>query len=461
MRAKNSKYSGYTKRPPKKQYTQAEKNAFKQQAQKNLEFFYQTQAAKTISMLTSEPKPAGPPAAHLPFNPTTGATFNGINSFILNQYMLEKQTNDPRFCQGNQVKRFGEKVHILKGETGIRLLLPRKIKVRDGKAEDETVLDDLGLGENDNLFEDMDDGHVIVFRPYSFFHASQLNNVPSWEEQPPINWQQSDFVERLVETCGVKLVHGAQEPVYTVANDTIHMPSKRHYQSPEDYAAALLKQWYMATSASMREGRIPGPSKIGEGLLNQGAESLRAETFSLVASQTLGLPYKSEAKDIDIKCWQKQLAENPRHIVGQTAHATNMVNTALQFAQGVQPAVDWFPDQSTWPSNNDLDIALNEPEQNSELVTRLSGFFPDDKNFTVNKGDDGKIYFESGMFKDRDTNQVTPEGITEALRIRAAMMDEYEGIELDIEDVNGNISLSVDPSSIREPDADLGYSPTN
>lgn len=450
MRAIKSKtYSGYNR---KKEFSPEEKAAFKAQSKKNLEAFHQNAAARTLSLLTGKKELAFMPALSLPRNPATNSVFQGANSWILSQYMIENNLSDPRFLKGYQAKRLNPKAHIRKGEEGIHILEPVKYEIKQGQVNEELVGEGISAEEQDAIFGDVRDGHVTYFRPHSVFHASQFKHMPAHRGQAKVlDMPKGQLAESLVQACGIKLVFGADRPAYALSTDTIHMPGKRNFQSQEDYAAALLKQWYMATASPAREGRFKGPSSIGEGLLNQAAEALRAETFGLVAAQTLGLPFKLSTQPVYIKCWDKQLNENPRHITDQTAHATNMVNTVVAFAQGNQPKLAWFPDKSTWPtaSAGDLDHALN---QDDTLVSQIQQIVADKSlGFVETQGQGGQLVYSCNDNRNNETGQVGEQDVMAAFEIREALLNEFRDLEIDVEDQDGTIVLRIDPESL-EPD---------
>ncbi len=457
MRARNANtYSGYT-RPA---YSSEYKSEFRAQTQKNLEAFYQTYASKTIDLLSGHNGKKAQPSTMLPYNPVTGHVFTGINSFVLTQHMLDNDLSDARFCKFNQASKLGEKTHVMKGGNGVQILDPVEIKIPSPGTSDDKLEEQIMFADEQDAIFQGDEGKTIFFRPKSVFHASQINNAPDPEVFfEPIDWQNSDMVERLVEASAIKVAHGTKDAVYTVGTDTIHMPAKRVFDSPEAYTASLLRQWYSATGSKTREGRFEGPSRIGEGILNQAAEELRAEAFSLVASRTLGLPYKMNVDPTYQKCWDKQLVENPKHIVSQTTHATRLVNTVIEFVQGNQPQAAWFPDKSTWPQTSmatDLDAQLDDNEQSIEaqihhIVKTL------DTDFAFTKGDEGTLCLSCDKHMDKATEQAGEEDIVEAFGIREALQNAIDDLEINIEDHNGKVVLRVDLDNSQDLDSKPEY----
>ena len=455
MRARATKaYSGYNRRP----YTDKEKAAFKLRTKKNLDAFYKNTAAKILESIKGSQAGAVLSSLALPFNPATGAVFTGANSWVLSQHMIENNLTDPRFVKGNQLYRLGKNVHILKDEQGIHILEPRKIG-KPGPGQTSKELDDEGLSleEQDAIFESTKGSEVIMFRPYSVFHASQINNMPAFEKKGTQDLQKNQLAERLIEACGIKLSFGSEKPSYTLHNDTIHMPGKRNFESPDAYASELLKQWYVATGSQAREGRFKGPSRISEGLLNQAAETLRAQTFAMVASKTFGLPYQLSVDPMHIKCWEKQLNEDPRHVVTQTAYATNLVNTVVDFAKEVQPKAGWFPDKSAWPStSSDLDAQLNENMTEGQTIAgRIHEMvLSSDKGFTFDIQEGGSMQFACDLNRDEATGNVGEEDVIAAFEIRESLLREYQGLEVNVLEENGNVYLRIDSGPTQDLDPD-------
>lgn len=445
-------FSGYNRRT----FTAEEKEQFKLQTRKNLDSFYQNTAAKTLAMLKNNQEGTGMASLALPYNPATGTIFTGANSWILSQHMVENKLTDPRFVKSNQIKRMGEKAHIIKGEKGTHILEPRKIeKPTSGQTSEELDKAGLSFDEQDAIFENAKGSSVIMFRPYSVFHASQIKNMPQLNSTTTQELEPSKLAERLVEACGIKLAFGSDKPTYTLGNDTIHMPGKRKFDSPDAYAAALLKQWYVATGSKAREGRFKGPNRISEGLLNQAAEDLRSQCFSLVASQTFGLPYEMSIQPIYVKCWEKQLSENPKHIVVQTAHATNLVNMVVDFAKGVQPKEEWFPDQSTWPSEFlDLDIQLDETmAQGSDIANRIQEIVVSHNQGFVFEAKNDSLQFACDIQNDDDDVST----VAAAFEIRANLQREFPGLEVNVLQDENKILLSI--GELPSQDLDLGMVP--
>ncbi|RYY19953.1 MAG: DUF1738 domain-containing protein, partial [Sphingobacteriaceae bacterium] len=246
----------------------------------------------------------------LPYNPTTGNNYKGLNIFAL---MMEGR-NDPRWMTFKQADV--NKWSVKKGEKGT---LINFYKFDEQKA----LRDEAG---NPKLDEQGKQKYITVKRENPIitaawvFNAEQINGIPELvREVPADKWKAIDAVENIITNSGaeVKNVLG-DKAFYTPVHDYIQMPVKDQFSDPGLYYATLLHELGHWTGHKERLDR----SIINKfGTEDYAKEELRAEIGSLMLGTDLQIGHDPERHASYVANWIQVLKNDPFEIHRAAADA--------------------------------------------------------------------------------------------------------------------------------------------
>ncbi|KAA3685226.1 DUF1738 domain-containing protein (plasmid) [Campylobacter fetus] len=250
----------------------------------------------------------------LPYNPTTGKEYNGINSINL---MLQGYS-DPRWLTYKQAQSINAQVK--KGEKSTLIQYWQFSEIVD-------KLDEMGkpiLNENGEI----EKIEIPLETPKVFFanvfNAQQIENMPKLEIKPQIDeFKIIEAAENIIKNSGAKIVHKGNNAYYQPNSDTITLPPKESFISESAYYATALHElghW------SGHESRLNRDLNHPFGSDGYAKEELRAEISSFLNSGKLGLDYNPKQHLAYIDSWFKILKDKPTEIFRATADATKIVS---------------------------------------------------------------------------------------------------------------------------------------
>lgn len=206
-----------------------------------------------------------------PENPTTGKPYHGINVLLLSNSGYQ----DPRWCSYEQAKKSGWQVRAGEKSSPIYFYKP--------------------MMKNTDNIDPVTDLPVVktipVFRSYSVFNVSQMDNAPEIETGVQHKVMMDDVTEQtileIIEATGVQIDSGRTRAIYFPDPDRIAMPAKDTFKSDAHYYAALLHELAHWTGHESRLNRPFSFDKLSE---TYAREELRAEMASAMLSLQLGIP---------------------------------------------------------------------------------------------------------------------------------------------------------------------------
>lgn len=272
----------------------------------------------------------GRPGATLPFNPTTGNHYKGINSLVL----LMSGYSDTRWMTFKQAKAAGASVR--KGEKGTTIQYwsfnktqvkkddaGAPVKGSDGKSEKETI-----NFSKPKLFT------------ASVFNAEQIDGLPEhvFTEQKDLDW---DIIERaegiLVKSkANITNIEG-DRAYYSLTSDKIVMPERHQFECAEDYYSVALHELGHWTGHSTRLNRDMSGSFGSE---SYAKEELRAEIASMVIGDSLGIGHDPGNHIAYVKSWIKALKEDPLEIFRAASDAEKIREFIMSFEKDCVPVIE-------------------------------------------------------------------------------------------------------------------------
>ena len=239
-----------------------------------------------------------------PHNGITNRSYRGSNFMNLLLTQLDKGYTTPDWMTFNQISEAGGKVR--KGEKGT--------SIQFWKSTEPTA---------EQLAEDPTAKKRMQFFYFVVFNRDQCDGLP--ESKPkliaPIEWRH-DKCEQLMEESGVPFnFNGGDRAYYRPDIDQVFMPSKAAFHSQDGFYATALHELGHSTGHKDRLGRdLSGKF----GTESYAIEELRAEIFSYMTGERLGIGHDPGQHTAYVKSWIKILKDDPKEILRACADAEKM-----------------------------------------------------------------------------------------------------------------------------------------
>jgi putative DNA primase/helicase len=179
-------------------------------------------------------KPWAPGERFMPYNPTTGNEYRGMNAM----WLMSREHGDARWMTYRQAQEQGAQVR--KGEKGT----PIQFWKWQGL---EPVRDDAGRPVRDqegNQVREM----VHYERPRVLsavvFNAQQIEGLPPAPDRPVLpEWERHERAERILAGSGAELRHvSGNRASYRLSEDRITMPERGQFSTADRYYATALHE---------------------------------------------------------------------------------------------------------------------------------------------------------------------------------------------------------------------------
>jgi len=369
----------------------------------------------------------------LPFNPSTGTVYRGVNTVMLARHGYA----DPRWMTMRQAN--DQEWRVKNGSKSQQVVFWQW-------TDRQPVLDDTGKPV-------LKDGHEIketvqLERPrlhvYSVFHASQLQtrdgeDIPPYEPQE-LAWDPFDRGEAMLRNSGASISHDQHDRAfYRLDTDEIHLPPREHFPDAGNYYSTALHELGHWTGSADRMNRTFGP----HGSELYAKEELRAEIASWMLNQELGLPHQPDQHVSYVDSWVSVLQKDPYEIMRACRDAEKI----KEYVMGMEQVKDQSKEQELKA------MMPASPEQRAEILAPEGGQGPEtyeekghpafiiaDDSFSMVTAENGFGNLEEAL---RFTDLAT--ALETALKVRALQQERLEGTELFIYTVDANNDLSEKP----------------
>lgn len=289
--------------------------------------FYETVAEKLIEQLREgtapwqKPWEPGEAGANLPFNPSTGKRYRGINAI----HLMSQGRSDQRWMTYNQAAALDAQVR--KGERGTPIQYWKF-------TEEQTKLDAAGKPMLDNRGDPIKET-VKLERPRVFFatvfNAEQIDGLPVLAPRKEHAWTASERAEQILQASGAVIRHGEQDRAfYRPATDSIHLPDKAQFPTSDAYYATALHELGHWTGHESRLARDLIHPFGSEGYAK---EELRAEIASMILGDELGIGHDPGQHAAYVGSWIKALQDDPLEIFRAAADAEKIQEYVLGLDQ--------------------------------------------------------------------------------------------------------------------------------
>lgn len=287
--------------------------------------FHEVVAEKLIEQLKQGTAPwqmpwkAGDGGGMMPFNPTTGKRYKGINAI----HLLSQGRDDQRWLTFNQAKAVGAQVRKGEKSTSIQYW---KFEEEQTKRDEnkKPVLD--GNGDPVKV-------RVRLERPKMFmanvFNAEQIDGLPAYQK-PVQTWNALERAETILQASGADIRHGGDRAYYRPSTDNIQMPDKAQFPSADNYYATALHELGHWTGHGSRLDRDLSHPFGSEGYAK---EELRAEIASMILGDELGIGHDPGQHASYVQSWIKVLQNDPMEVFRAASDAEKVQTFVLGLEQ--------------------------------------------------------------------------------------------------------------------------------
>lgn len=299
-------------------------------------------------------KPWQPGELRLPYNPTTGKEYKGMNSMWLSM----QGHADPRWMTYNQASAEGGQVR--KGSKGTHIVYWKFSEERKQTDEQGRPVIDPETGKQKTI-------NVQLERPRSFmavvFNASQIDGLPPLEARPLMpEPERHARAEAILANSGASIQHvPGDRAYYRPSTDSITLPERNQFPAADAYYATALHELGHWTGHPSRLDRDLSHPFGSEGYAR---EELRAEIASLMLGERLDIGHDPGQHAAYVGSWVKALKEDPKEIFRAAADAERIAGYVMGFEQEQAQLVERQPAQQA----NDLTAGQErEPFASQEL----------------------------------------------------------------------------------------------
>lgn len=297
----------------------------REQAMEPKKPFHEVVAEKLIEQLKQGTAPwqmpwkAGDGGGMMPFNPTTGKRYKGINAI----HLLSQGRDDQRWLTFNQAKAAGAQVRKGEKSTSIQYW---KFEEEQTKRDENNkpVLD--GKGDPVKV-------RVRLERPKMFmanvFNAEQIDGLPLYQK-PAQTWNALERAETILQASGADIRHGGDRAYYRPSTDNIQLPDKAQFPSADNYYATALHELGHWTGHGSRLDRDLSHPFGSEGYAK---EELRAEIASMILGDELGIGHDPGQHASYVQSWIKALQNDPLEIFRAASDAEKIQTFVLGLEQ--------------------------------------------------------------------------------------------------------------------------------
>jgi putative DNA primase/helicase len=278
-------------------------------------------------------KPWQPGERFMPYNPTTGNEYHGMNALWLMSQAENRGFGDARWMTFRQAQE--QDAYVRKGEkaTPIQFWKWQGLEpVKD--ANGKPVLDEDGQPVRQM---------VRYERPRvwsaAVFNAAQIEGLPPAPARPVSpEWARHEQAETILTNAGVPIRHlPGDRAFYRLAEDTITLPERGQFPSGDRYYATALHELGHATGHPSRLARDLAHPFGSEGYAR---EELRAEIGSLMLGEQLGIGHDPAQHAAYVANWIKVLEDDPREVFRAAADAEKITKLIRSYELVQEQATD-------------------------------------------------------------------------------------------------------------------------
>lgn len=250
--------------------------------------------------------------------------YSGINRFLLEAMGFDS----PYFLTFNQVKMKGGS--IIKGSKGVAVVYWGAFEA-EGKGKPAFKPETPESATEDSTRK------IPFLKFYTVFNASQVEGIEfpelATEELP--EFQPIAAAEKIVADWidGPEILHGYNSACYVPAIDTVKLPIKPRFKSPEEYYSTLFHELGHATGSERRLKRNIGKASFASS--DYSREELVAEMTAAFLCAECGIDNSVIENSVAyLQGWMKVLKADSKMVVIAASQAQKAANLILGRLEG-------------------------------------------------------------------------------------------------------------------------------
>ena len=204
----------------------------------------------------------------LPLNLTTGKPYSGVNVLMLWSAALTHGYTSPYWLTYKQASDKGGQVR--KGEHGTHCVFYKPWKSEDTNTDTGEVETKTGA----------------VLKSFTVFNLDQIDGIEPPAREPRPAFQAIEDAERILQASPARIIEGGAQAFYQPATDTIHLPAREAFISPEAFYSVALHE---ATHSTGHASRLARDFSGRFGTEAYAFEELIAEMGSAFLAADLGI----------------------------------------------------------------------------------------------------------------------------------------------------------------------------
>lgn len=269
-------------------------------------------------------------------NPITKTKYQGMNSLILEMVRIDKEYKDNAWLTFKQIKDLGG--HIEKGAKSINIIAFKK----RNRTEAEIQKKEEEINNNTNLSEELKIQLIEANRNKKTTKFYKSSNVFNLEQAVGIepnkikdlykedNFERKDFIT--LEDCqkildgvnDLKIKHFEQTRAYYDLNkDEIILPLKTQFKDSQSYYSVAFHELGHSTGHPSRLNRDMSGTFGNE---SYAREELKAEIYSFLQAQKLGMKYDLGNHFSYVNSWSKSFVNAKEEIIEAIKDSFKIVN---------------------------------------------------------------------------------------------------------------------------------------
>jgi putative DNA primase/helicase len=269
----------------------------------------------------------------MPYNPTTGNEYRGMNAVWLMSQAQARGFTDARWMTYRQSQE--QDAQVRKGEKGTPIQFWKWQGLEPvTDANGKPVLDPDGQPVRQMVrYERPRVMGAVVF------NAEQIDGLAAAPARPVRpEWERHAQAETILANAGVPIRHiPGDRAFYRLAEDTITLPERGQFATGDRYYATALHELGHATGHPSRLARDLAHPFGSEGYAR---EELRAEIGSLMLGEQLGIGHDPGQHVAYVASWIKALEQDPREVFRAAADAEKITKLVLSYELGQQQTAD-------------------------------------------------------------------------------------------------------------------------
>ena len=239
--------------------------------------------------------------AGLPLNHATGKPYSGINVLILWAAAGAHGYRSNRWLTYQQTKSAGGQVR--KGEHGTQCVFYKPIEAEEVNEAGETEIK-----------------RAAVLKSFTVFNLDQVDGIeaPDATTVRPVFEARAE-AERILKDSGARITEGGNQAYYQRATDSIRLPDRHRFHTPENFYATALHELTHWTGHESRLARTFG-KRFGDEAYSM--EELVAEIGAAFAIADLGMIHATiEQHASYLDSWLRVLKSDKKAIFTAAAQA--------------------------------------------------------------------------------------------------------------------------------------------